>query len=534
MTRTGLTQHASFLTNRAGTLSSAQMKRLTNMADKERAWRELSALLDARGEWFCAEGQAGVPVPLRKGEWELHAANGRVHFSYWTERGVRVWRVVEWEWTGERLQLHVARRAGAERATLTLVPRASAGAGVEAVRAARLHLCAQMAALVCADIQGAQIERMHLSAGARRTEPGRYARIILRVRRELVAVTGPVVPLGARDADALVASALLWWLRLNRQARFTSLRKLWLIIPHELISPVRERLALLRAEVRRDIALYERDEAWQLLTPAPVPELAQLLAGATRAPTRPRVELSATAARIGALAPGAIDVVRARYGETLRYHGLAFARVRRTLAHEHVWFGAGAHKHLLDESNWPELAKLLDELAAHRHANAPDHRHALYRAAPEAWLEALLRRDITRLDPGLVLAPLHAQFRPASERGGRSARPVDLLALRRDGRLVVIELKVNEDAVLPLQGADYWRRISTYHRAGHIKRARLFGDAEISDEPPLVYLVAPLLRFHRAFQTLARCITPEIEMYRFDLNEDWRTGVRVMRRLRVN
>ncbi len=33
---------------------------------------------------------------------------------------------------------------------------------------------------------------------------------------------------------------------------------------------------------------------------------------------------------------------------------------------------------------------------------------------------------------------------------------------------------------------------------------------------------------------LARCIAPEIEMYRFDINEDWRSGVRVARRVRVN
>ncbi|HEV7397556.1 MAG TPA: hypothetical protein VGN86_13675, partial [Pyrinomonadaceae bacterium] len=64
--------------------------------------------------------------------------------------------------------------------------------------------------------------------------------------------------------------------------------------------------------------------------------------------------------------------------------------------------------------------------------------------------------------------------------------------------------------------------------------ARLFGEMKISEESPLVYLVAPTLRFHRTFQTLARSITPEIEIYRFDINEDWRNGVRVMRRTRVN
>jgi hypothetical protein len=187
---------------------------------------------------------------------------------------------------------------------------------------------------------------------------------------------------------------------------------------------------------------------------------------------------------------------------------------------------------LLGEENWPQLAKLLDELARHRRADAADTRHAFYRAAPEAWLESILRRDITRLDPGLVVSPLHAQFRAPHERGG--ARPVDLLALRRDGRLVVIELKVSEDAALPLQGADYWRRVEAHRRGGGLARARLFGDLEIADEPPLVYLVAPLFRFHRAFRTLARMVAPDIETYRFRINEDWRAGVRTMRRARVN
>src|ERR1043166_5068479 len=65
-------------------------------------------------------------------------------------------------------------------------------------------------------------------------------------------------------------------------------------------------------------------------------------------------------------------------------------------------------------------------------------------------------------------------------------------------------------------------------------RAKLFGELQIKDEPPLVYLVAPTLRVHPSFATFARCIAPDIEIYRFDVNEDWRSGVHVMRRIRVN
>src|SRR5947209_164110 len=451
------------------------MKRLTHTDESEQTWRELAARLDAHGEWFCTARRDSAPVPLRKGEWELSAAHGRVHLSYWTERGSRPWRV-----------------------------------------------------LACENLTGAQVERVRLSAGARRREPGRYARIVLRRGRELIAVTGAVVEVRAHDADALLTSALIWWTRLQRQTRFAGLRKLWLVVSRELVETFGQRVALLRAEVRRDLALYERDETWQTLTLTCTPALSALLAAAPRVLRPVHEGLSDTAARIVALAPAAIDVVRARYGETLRFHGLAFARVRRTLGREHVWFGTGARR-LLTEENWPELAKLLDELDTHRTPDAPDRRHALYAAAPEAWLESLLRRDITRLDPGLILAPLHAQFR-ATREAPAAPRPVDLLALRRDGRLVVVELKVSEDAALALQGADYWRRVEQHRRQGHLARARLFDDAEIADEPPLVYLVAPMLRFHRSFATLARAVTPRVEMYRFDLGEDWRAGVRVVRR----
>ena len=96
------------------------------------------------------------------------------------------------------------------------------------------------------------------------------------------------------------------------------------------------------------------------------------------------------------------------------------------------------------------------------------------------------------------------------------------------------QLKVYEDREHVLQGADYWRRVEAHRRRGHIERAKLFGDLQIKDEAPLVYLVAPTLRVHPSFATLARCIAGDIEIYRFDINEDWRSGVRVMRRMRVN
>ena len=603
------------------------MKYLTNPAQLEEASARLRELLASRGGWRCAESSekvskraragrdasvAGVvganePVTLRAGEWDVSAAGGALHFLFADGAGWRAWRVAGWEWADGKLTLSVSRRAGAERATLELVPRASVKDAARALRDARLAECKRLASIACASLEGAGVESVRLSAGARRGEPGRYARIVLRrrgARGACVAVTGAVVPVKAHETDALLASALGWWTRLDARgptrARRPTLRgaarskrdpagatELWLVAPPDSAASLAARLPLLREGVRRSIKLFMTETvaeaaetvteatdtvaeagatrpttpptACEMLTPTacetltptacetltptgretltPVdvlPLAALLTAAAGRRPRAPAA-LSETAARLSALAPAEIDVVRARHGETLRFCGLPFARVRRLLGRECVWFGppGAGQKVLLGEENWPQLAKLIDELAAHRRAGAIDARHALYRAAPEAWLESILRRDITRLDPGLVVSPLHAQFRPSRERGG-GARPVDLLALRRDGRLVVIELKVSESAALPLQGADYWRRVETRRRNGDLAGARLFGDLEIEDRPPLVYLVAPVFRFSRSFPTLARMVLPEIETYRFDINEDWRAGVRVVRRGRVN
>jgi hypothetical protein len=79
---------------------------------------------------------------------------------------------------------------------------------------------------------------------------------------------------------------------------------------------------------------------------------------------------------------------------------------------------------------------------------------------------------------------------------------------------------------------DNRRRVKTHSPAVTFK-AQLFEDSILSDKSPLIYLVPLTLHFHRAFQTLAHAITPSIEMYRFDINEDWRKGARVMRRERI-
>jgi hypothetical protein len=525
-----------------------QIKDVAAGASAERTIREL---LSVHAEWFFVQ-DGGAPLALGNSEFDFSIAHRRLIFSSWTETGSRSWRITAWEWTGEKLLLEAARRMGADVATLELVPRASVKAITASIAAARQARCERLAQIaseaLAAQGSGAKIERAVLSPGMRRDQPGRYARILLRRPHERLAVTATVAQSDARNVDSLFSSALLWFSRVRQSPKRPFIEKLWMIVEHQILEATRQRHVLLRDELRQRIELYEirgpsptvREgsraiDDWERLDPVQAFARKHLWRKRlARFPPVTEAETTERAQEIIAHAPHAIDVVASRHGQTLRYHGLPFGRLRRVLDRDRVWFGVeGSRRRLLDEYYREDWKKLLLDLEEHRNAHANDRRHWLYRAAGEAWLESILRRDISKLDPGLIVAPLHAQFR-TSHGGPTGARPIDLLALRHDGRLVVIELKVNEDREHVFQGVDYWRRVEAHRRRGHISSAKLFGEREISDESPLVYLVAPTLRFHRSFATLARTIAPDIEVYRFDINEDWRAGVRVVRRERVN
>src|SRR5258707_3943327 len=473
---------------------------ILDVAALESADRAIRALLSVHAEWFFVQ-DGGAPLALGTSEFDFSIAHRRLIFTSWTETGSRSWRITAWEWTGEKLLLKASRRMGADLATLELVPRASAKAMVASIAAARQARCEKLAQIASEFLSGAKIERAVLSPGMRRDQPGRYARIVLRRPHERLAVTATVAQSDARNVDSLFSSALLWFRRVRQSPKVPFIEKLLMIVEHQILEAARQRHVLLRDDLRQRIELFEirgssptvregvglnADESRQKLEPVrPIARKHLWRKRLARFPPVAEEEQPERAQEIIAYAPHAIDVVASRHGQTLRYHGLPFARLRRVLDRDRVWFGVeGSHRRLLDEYYRADWQKLLLDLQEHRNAHARDRRHWLYRAAGEAWLESILRRDISKLDPGLIVAPLHAQFKTshggAIGRGG-GARPIDLLALRHDGRLAVIELKVNEDREHVFQGVDYWRRVEAHRRRGHISTARLFGEREIRD-----------------------------------------------------
>jgi hypothetical protein len=222
---------------------------------------------------------------------------------------------------------------------------------------------------------------------------------------------------------------------------------------------------------------------------------------------------------------GRVEVLAVSPAEvSFRLHGLAFARIRHGTAagsfarEDRISFGAGASETPLTDETEPLLRELVGRLFASRHPKGSV-RDPLYRLQAERWLESVLRADLAEIESTLRPAPVYTQV-PAMASADRGM--LDLLAVTREGRLAVLELKTSEDLHMPLQGLDYWLRVRALHADGDIARAGYFPDVQLSPEPPLLYFVAPALRVHSTLDTVLRYLAPEVEWRLLALDERWR------------
>jgi hypothetical protein len=207
----------------------------------------------------------------------------------------------------------------------------------------------------------------------------------------------------------------------------------------------------------------------------------------------------------------------------LAIRGLEFARI--SASRKRIEFGIGPSKQTLTAASQSQLENLIAEIIEKRRAGTVERNSPMFREQSEAWLESIIRRDVTVIDAALDARYGYWQV-PAYRGEQRSF--IDLLAATRDGRLVVIELKVTEDPEFPFQGLDYWLRVDWHRLRGDFQRRGYFKDLPLSDAPPLIYLVAPLFRFHATTGLIASCITARAPVYRIGINDDWRAGVRVL------
>lgn len=477
---------------------------------------ELRGLLAAYAEWLIvADGSGAVAVTAREIAVEKTGTRTLVTLPF--ERGCRSLRVRSIRAEGRELIVSVSGPFNAAE-TLRFVPRTPAGELAAAVEAARLERAAAIAKTVGNNFPDLKPVRSSLNA-----ENGRLAELLFeRSTGERVAVLSDVTE--KMTPEMLVTTGLLWFERLRLKSK-KHFAELWIAAPKKQARAIQKLLALLRDNARAHLRVLHIDPA----KPDVCEELKKLKLSDLWRERPPKFSLpdaldaSNTAEGIRRIAPDDIDVIHSRHAETMRFRGLPFARVRTAVGREKLWIGIERERRTVTEDNRADLVELISSLSKYRSADSENSRHRCYTLSAESWLESILRRNIKLLDPNIILSPLYNQFRAAGDK-------IDLLGLRRDGRLVIIELKTSPDREMVLQAADYWRKIEMQRRRGVLDRLKLFGDRVILDTPALVYAVAPALSFHRDFAYFAQKLAPEIELWRFELHEHWRREIKVIGR----
>jgi len=330
----------------------------------------------------------------------------------------------------------------------------------------------------------------------------------------------------SESQDALESSltyGLLWLEKSRQSAKRAALATLRLILPKGKSAILANRLSAL--DPRLGIEIYELDaqrETLERVDPCSSGNVAswlvphresQLLLDRASSALAPLIALSPQSIRAQA-SPHSQEVV-------LRFRGLAFARW-----HENrIFFGSDSTWAELRNKNEPALKQLIANLQNFRNPLASNVRHALYRAQAERWMQTLVHQDVTRID--ISLDPEHVYEQVFAQVAGQHGI-LDLLCVTRNRRLAILELKATENVDLPLQAADYWSRIRWHQSQGDFARYGYFPGIELQAAAPLVYLIAPALRFHPTSDVLHRYLSREMEIIRVGLAESWRRGLRVM------
>lgn len=490
---------------------------------------QLAAELEASLREFVSAGPAelcengGRLAALSGLSWEVRGSGGKPLLHIWSEQYNLTRRVIAiTDHSEARLVLAVERFGRSRPDRLEFVR-------IEFERSARKlareEYCEELKNLLAGEFPDETLEALTTSADLEHSLSGNYARGVL--KRGSTHTAFLAVPEGETQdtVNNSLTFALLWLERMRNSSYRGSIGGLRLIVPKNSCGIVAHRLAAVRAGL--PITLYERDaarEALEAIDPrragnlitwlVPRRESEALLAQASSA-IEPIVALDRKSITVHASASSR-EVF-------LRYRGLAFAR----WDDGHVFFGSPEQFKELTPSTRVAFEELLDQLQIYRHPLASATRHTLYRAQAERWLESIVRDDVTRVDAVLDTRFVYTQVFAGA---GAEHGIIDVLTITRSGRLAILELKASEHIHLSVQAADYWLRVRRHLELGEFGTYGYFPGIEIQQAPPLVYLVAPALRFHPMTGVLLGCLERQIEVVRVGLSESWRRGIRVVTR----
>ena len=490
---------------------------------------ELRQEIEARLQQFhhplLVENQIEL-MDLTAAQWRLTIEFGKLIFSAWNPTKSltrRVEEVAYRDW--DRFAVFARKPGGRESSTLEF---RELHASAEADRTAgRTGFLQQLLALLERDYRGWKFERVSNRSDREHSFSAWYTRGLATQGRSAWAFLGLSEEEGPAAADSALAFGLIWldWLR-SRTDRL-AITGLKLFLPPEAVSANAHRAAYLNPRALK-VEIYQWRKGPPSVTPVDLRDYGNV---ETRLTPRRQAELlreshaSLLQDVLGGEVEG-IDIIPDPAGtfSSLRIAGLEVARIEGQLA-PRIYFGLEGSIRRLDDSCRDEFRSFLEEGKRIRRADSPEPQHDYYRLQSERWLESLLFKDITRIDP--ALSPLHV-YPQVPAFSGSMRGVIDILTATHGGRLAVVELKLHEEINLPLQGLDYWLRVNWLQQRNQFQESGYFRGVELSPSPPLLYLVSPAFRFHSSTEKLLSYFAPQIETILVGINDPWRREVKAL------
>lgn len=459
---------------------------------------------------------------------------GKLIFSCWSEDWSRSWRVLGCSREAGSLRLACTKQMG--RTACALILRRLAGEAE--IARTRRDFASSLSQIIEVELPSVRVERADTGRLDQRHLRGIHTRLVLRNQGETIAGIGIGESETAHSIDSALAAGIVWLADLKR--RKSNVNRLMIFVPEGRGETLATRLCAFSPRGVR-ISLFEVSETRRSIAPVAGFDQGDLVdrlrkvshrSGQRRQWPRERSvdpEAQSLINGVTLLAPDQIETHLRGSWALLSIRGLEFARV--SLTRPRVEFGVGGLTTRLTAHNRRRLAELVDRIVSERSSQPRLRGEFLFKAQSERWLESVILRNVSAIDATLNPRFVYSQV-PAYRGDERSY--IDLLTVTRAGRLVVIELKVSEDPDFPLQGLDYWLRVEWHRHRGDFARRGYFRGLDLDNRSPLLYLVAPLFRFHAMNGLISSCISPDVPAYRIGINEDWRNGIKVLLHERLN
>lgn len=468
---------------------------------------------------------------LAQSKYSISGEHNKCVLHVWSEERNIVRRVLEAEIKNETLRL-VVQRMGQSKPTKLEICRERDRRTPTAKRAARLAYQRILQRVLERHFPACRAAPLSSSMDLERSFGPIYARGLMRQGQSAWAILGVNEQESQASIDAALTFSILWLDACRQsQAGKALVEGLKLFLPAGSSGLTRERMARLDRQAAK-WQLYELEERDQNLRPLDINDIGNVTTRLVHSPDESAVHQRFTdaIAQVRSLMSQVEIAVLSPAEIAFRCHGLEFARARSAQepasfrSTTEIVFGLGAQETILSDSNLPRFTQLVRSVGEVRHPEGPRD-HPLWRLHPERWLESLTVRNVAAIDERLDSNNLYSQV-PAFSASDRAM--IDVLTVTREGRLAVIELKADEDIHLPLQGLDYWSRVTWHHARGEFQRFGYFPGRELTPDKPLLFLIAPALHVHPATDTLLHYICPEVEWELAGIDERWREGLRVV------